>query len=426
MLPTEPLEDEFVKTTKPFDIPKAVVWQAWHLVKASQGAAGADGVSLEQFEIDLPGNLYKLWNRLSSGSYFPPPVKTVSIPKKGGGTRILNIPAVSDRVAQMVAKLVFEPLVEPYFHENSYGYRPNKSAHQAIAETRKRCWCYDWVLEFDIRGLFDNIDHQLLMKAVKKHTDNKWLLLYIERWLKSPIQLEDGQVIYRIRGVQQGGVISPVLSNLFMHYVYDLWMSRHFPGNPICRYADDGLAHCRSEEEAVLLKAALGERLKECGLEMHPVKTKIVYCQDDLRKGKHSTTSFDFLGYTFRPRRSKNRYGKHFINFSPAMSRQAGKAIRQEVRSWNIPVRSDKSLVDLANMFRAKIQGWINYYSKFYKSEMYMTLRQINRKLVFWATRKYKRLRRHKRRAEYWLGRIAVRFPNLFPHWRFGLKPAVE
>ena len=242
------------------------------------------------------------------------------------------------------------------------------------------------------------------MKAVRKHTDNDWLLLYIERWLKSPIQLEDGSVIYRIRGVQQGGVISPVLSNLFMHYVFDHWMSRHYPNNPICRYADDGLSHCRSEEEAVLLKGALEERLKECGLEMHPTKTKIVYCQDDLRKKKYSITSFDFLGYTFRPRRSKNRYGKHFINFTPAMSRQAGKAIRQEVRRWNIPLRSDKTIFDLANMFRATIQGWINYYSKFYKSEMYMTLRQINRKLVFWATRKYKKLRRHKRRAEHWLG----------------------
>jgi len=414
-----------MKTTKPFEISKPVVLEAWKQVKANKGAAGADGVSLEQFETDLKGNLYKIWNRLSSGSYFPPPVKTVQIPKKGGGDRTLNIPAVSDRVAQMVAKLYFEPLVEPYFHEDSYGYRPNRSAHQAIAVTRKRCWRYDWILEFDICGLFDNIDHQLLIKAVKKHTDNAWLLLTIERWLKSPIQLEDGSTIYRIRGVQQGGVISPVLSNLFMHYVFDLWMTRNFPSNPLCRYADDGLVHCKSEKEAELIKAALAARLKECGLEMHPVKTKIVYCQDDDRKGKYPITSYDFLGYTFRPIRSKNRYGKYFINFSPAMSRQAGKAIRQEVRSWHIPVRSDKSIFDLANMFRAKIQGWINYYGKFYKSEMYKTLRHINRKLVFWATRKYKKLRGHKRRAEYWLGRICVRFPGLFPHWRMGIKPTV-
>jgi RNA-directed DNA polymerase len=414
-----------LKTTKPFEISKAVVWRAWNVVKANKGAAGADGVSLEQFEDDLKGNLYKVWNRMSSGSYFPPPVKTVRIPKKGGGDRGLNIPAVSDRVAQMVAKLYFEPVVEPYFHQDSYGYRPERSAHQAIAVTRQRCWRYDWILEFDIRGLFDNIDHNLLMKAVRKHTDNEWLLLYVERWLKSPIQLEDGSTIYRIRGVQQGGVISPVLSNLFMHYVFDTWMSRHFPDNPICRYADDGLVHCKSEKEAVVIKAALAQRLKECGLEMHPVKTKIVYCQDDLRKGNHSITSFDFLGYTFRPRRSKNRHGKHFINFSPAMSGQAGKAIRQEVRSWDIPVRSDKSIFDLANMFRAQIQGWINYYGKFYKSEMYKTLRHINRKLVFWATRKFKKLRKHKRRAEHWLGKVSEKFPNLFPHWRLGLKPTV-
>ena len=414
-----------MKTTKLFDISKAVVWQAWKLVKANQGAPGADEVSLEQFEVDLKGNLYKLWNRLSSGSYFPPPVKTVNIPKKDGGTRILSIPAVADRVAQRVAKLVFEPLVELYFHKDSYGYRPNKSAHQALAVTRKRCWRYDWVLEFDIRGLFDNIDHQLLMKAVKKHTDNSWLLLYIERWLKSPIQLAEGVVIYRIRGVQQGGVISPVLSNLFMHYVFDKWMAREFPAHPICRYADDGLAHCNSEKEAIFLKNALAQRLQDCGLAMHPKKTKIVYCKDDLRQGVYPTTSFDFLGYTFRPRRSKNRHGKYFINFSPAMSRQAGKAIRQAVRRWKIPLRSDKSIVDLARMFRAMIQGWINYYGRFYKSEMYMTLIQINRKLMVWATRKYKKLRGHKRRAVHWLGRVALKFPNLFPHWRLGLRPAV-
>jgi RNA-directed DNA polymerase len=417
--------EEFLETTKPFDISKHAVWRAWELVKANQGAEGIDGESLEQFESKLKDNLYKLWNRMSSGSYFPPPVKTVAIPKKTGGVRKLGIPTVSDRVAQMVVKLHFEPLVEPHFHENSYGYRPNRSAHQALEVTRRRCWRYDWVLEFDIRGLFDNIDQELLLKAVKKHTDSRWLILYIERWLQAPIQLEDGTMVPREHGVPQGGVISPVLSNLFMHYAFDKWMDRQYPELPFCRYADDGVVHCRNEAEALSVRAALAERLRECGLEMHPEKTRIVYCKDDDRRGDYPTTSFDFLGYTFRPRRSKNRRGKYFINFSPAISASAGKAIRQVVRRWKLHLRSDKSLLDLSRMFRATIQGWINYYGRFYKSAMYPTLRQINRKLSLWAARKFKRLRRHRRRAEHWLGRVAQQLPRLFPHWAFGVRPSV-
>lgn len=414
-----------MKTTKPFEISKHDVIRAWKLVKANKGAAGVDGETIEQFELDLKGNLYKLWNRMSSGSYFPPAVRTVAIPKKTGGERKLGIPTVSDRVAQMVAKLHFEPLVEPYFHMDSYGYRPNKSAHQALEVTRKRCWRHDWVLEFDIKGLYDNIDHQLLMKAVRKHTDNRWLLLYIERWLTAPIEREDGAIEVRERGVPQGGVISPVLSNLFMHYAFDKWMERQFPEHPFCRYADDGLVHCEDEAEAKAIKVALASRLQECGLEMHPDKTKIVYCKDDDRMKEHSVTSFDFLGYTFRPRRSKNRWGKYFINFSPAMSAKAGKAIRQEVRDWKLHLRSDKSLLDLSRMFRATIQGWINYYGRFYKSAMYPTLRHINRKLCLWATRKYKKLKHHRRRAEYRLGCIAKMYPGMFPQWKMGVRPTV-
>jgi len=414
-----------METTKPFEISKHDVFRAWELVKANDGAEGVDGETIEQFESNLKGNLYKLWNRMSSGSYFPPPTRTVVIPKKDGGERRLGIPSVSDRVAQTVAKLSFEPLVEPYFLGDSYGYRPRKSAHQALAVTRERCWRYDWVLEFDIRGLFDNIDHNLLMKAVKKYTSEPWLLLYIERWITAPIQQADGHVVSRSKGVPQGGVISPVLSNLFMHYAFDAWMDRVYPDAPWCRYADDGLAHCRTQAEAEQLRDALEKRLQDCGLQMHPVKTKIVYCKDDDRRGSYPVRSFDFLGFTFRARRSKNKRGKYFINFSPAMSNRAGKAIRQEVRSWRMPKRSDKSIEDLSRMFSAKIEGWINYYGRFYRSQMYMTLRHINSKLVWWAYRKYKKLYRHRRRAEHWLGRVAKDFPGLFPHWRMGLLPTV-
>ena len=412
-----------MKKAKPFEISKHVVLDAWKHVKANQGAAGVDSESIADFEANLKDNLYKIWNRMSSGSYFPPPVRAVAIPKKTGGERLLGIPAVSDRIAQMVVKMYFEPLVEAKFHEDSYGYRPGKSAIQAIKVTRQRCWRYNWVLEFDIKGLFDNIDHDLLMKAVGHHTQCKWILLYIEKWLKTPFQKEDGTLVERKKGTPQGGVVSPVLSNLFLHYVFDKWMERNYPQNPFCRYADDAVAHCRNEAEAHKLQAALEVRFKECGLELHPQKTKIVYCKDDDRRGDYPNTSFDFLGFTFRPRRSKNRRGKHFINFTPAVSNKAGKAMRETARRWKMHLRSDKTLEDLSRMFGPVIRGWINYYGSFYKSALYKTLRHLNRTLVRWAMRKYKRLRGHRRRAEYWLGRIAKKQPQLFPHWQMGIKP---
>ena len=412
-----------MKKAKPFEISKQVVWEAWKQVKANKGAAGVDSETIADFERNLKDNLYKIWNRMSSGSYFPPPVRAVAIPKKTGGERLLGIPAVSDRIAQTVVKMYLEPLVEPKFHEDSYGYRPGKSAIQAIKVTRQRCWRYNWVLEFDIKGLFDNIDHDLLMKAVGHHTPCKWILVYIERWLKAPFQKEDGTLVEREKGTPQGGVVSPVLSNLFLHYVFDKWMERNYPQNPFCRYADDAVAHCRNEAEVHRLQTALEIRFKECGLELHPQKTKIVYCKDDDRRGDYPNTSFDFLGFTFRPRKSRNRRGKHFINFTPAVSNKAGKAMRQTARRWKMHLRSDKTLEDLSRMFGPVIRGWINYYGSFYKSVLYKTLRHLNRTLVRWAIRKYKRLRGHRRRAEYWLGRIARKQPQLFPHWQMGIKP---
>jgi RNA-directed DNA polymerase len=412
-----------LKKAKSFEISKHVVLEAWKRVKANKGAAGVDSELISDFEENLKDNLYKIWNRMSSGSYFPPPVKTVSIPKKAGGERILGIPTVSDRVAQMVAKIYFEPLVEPHFHEDSYGYRPEKSALQAVAVTRKRCWRYNWLLEFDIKGLFDNIEHDLLMKAVRHHTRNKWILLYIERWLKAPFQQNDGTQLERTKGTPQGGVISPVLANLFLHYVFDKWMERNYPQNPFCRYADDGITHCRTKAEAKLLLKSLDVRFKECGLELHPEKTKIVYCKDDDRRGEYSDISFDFLSYTFRPRRSKNRWGKFFVSFLPGVSNKAGKVMRQKAWKWKMHLRSDKSLEDLSRMFSPVIRGWINYYGKFYKSALYPTLQQLNRTLVRWAMRKFKKLKGHRRRAEYWLGNVARRQPQLFPHWQLGVKP---
>lgn len=411
--------------TKPYSISKRAVITAYEKVKANKGTYGIDEQSIEDFEKKLNNNLYKIWNRMSSGSYFPKPVKAVAIPKKNGGTRILGIPTVEDRIAQMVAKLYFEPNVESIFYEDSYGYRPNKSAIQAIEMTRTRCWRKDWVLEFDIKGLFDNIRHDYLMEMVKLHTKEEWILLYIQRWLVAPFQMEDGTVVPRTSGTPQGGVISPVLANLFLHYVFDDFMVKEFPSILWARYADDGIAHCVSYKQAKYLKRRLQERFANYGLELNLEKTRIVYCKDDDRKGNHVYTSFDFLGYTFRPRIAKNKYGKFFVSFLPAMGEKAKKAVRKEVRSWKIQFKTDKDLLHIANMFNSKIQGWINYYTHFYKSEIYGVLRYINSRLVYWVRRKYKK-RNSRKRAEHWLGKIAKRERKLFAHWKFGILPSAE
>lgn len=411
--------------TKPFCISKKSVMVAWERVKANKGSHGIDEESIQDFESNLKDNLYKVWNRMSSGTYFPPPVRAVEIPKADGRTRLLGIPTISDRVAQDVVKQVLEPNLEPKFHENSYGYRPGKSALDAVGIARKRCWQKDWCIDLDIKGFFDNLDHTLMMKAVRFHTEEKWIHLYVERWLKAPIQYRDGKVIERSAGTPQGGVISPLLANLFMHHAFDEWMKKHFPTVKFERFADDVLVHCSSLSQAKKILEEIRARLKECGLELHPEKTKIVYCKDSDRKGSYENESFDFLGYTFRPRLSKNKYGKMFVNFSPAMSKRAANKIRKEIRSWVLHLRSDKSITDLARMFNAKVQGWINYYGRYYKSAMYPILRNIERFLARWVMRKYKRYQHHKQRARFWLGRVRKREPKLFVHWRMGLGSAV-
>jgi len=409
--------EEPMNKTKPYNISKQVVVEAFRRVKANAGAPGVDQISLEKFEANLKNNLYTIWNRMSSGSYFPPPVQAVEIPKKSGGIRLLGVPTVADRVAQMVAKIYFEPCVEPYFHQDSYGYRSGKSAMDALAVTRQRCWKYDWVLEFDIKGLFDNINHELLMKAVRKHTDNPWLILYIQRWLEAPIQMPNKELVMRIKGTPQGGVISPVLANLFLHYTFDKWMEKVHPDKPFARYADDAVAHCHSERAAVQLKSELEARLSECGLELHPVKTRIVYCKDGNRRLQHKEIAFDFLGYTFRPRRAKNREGKYFISFIPGASNSAKREMRQTIRTWRIQLKSEKRLEDLSRMFNPILRGWVNYYGRYYKAEMHSVYRRMNRALLEWTMRKYKRFRQRRKRAWNWLIQIAKREPKLFVQW---------
>jgi RNA-directed DNA polymerase len=407
--------------TKPFTITKLAVKEAYQLVKDNAGGAGIDRQTLNDFDLNLKDNLYKIWNRMSSGCYFPPPVKAVPIPKKTGGERILGVPTVADRIAQMVVKLEFEPCVESIFLPDSYGYRPNKSALDAIEVTRKRCWENSWLIEYDIKGLFDNIDHILLMKAVRKHTDNKWVLLYIERWLKAPMQLPDGTLQERKRGVPQGGVISCVLSNLFLHYVFDVWMSKNYPDVPWCRYADDAVIHCKTEQQAKQILVELERRYKACGLELHPGKTKIVYCKDSNRKGKYSDTKFDFLGYTFRCRKVKSKDGKIFMSFTPAVSVAAQKSMRAATKARRFYRRTDLELTDIAKMFNPVLIGWINYYGKYCCSELESVCRHFNKTLVAWARRKYKKLGRCRETAVRLLLGISRKDPTLFHHWKIGM-----
>ncbi len=407
--------------TKSFGISKQIVWEAYLRVKANNGAAGVDGISITKFEEQLKDNLYKLWNRMTSGSYMPPPVRAVSIPKDNGGERILGIPTVADRIAQMVVTMCLEPLVEPLFHSDSYGYRPGKSALDAVATARQRCWKNDWVIDLDIKGFFDNLDHRLMMRAVRKHTDCRWVLLYIERWLKAPIQRVDGTLENRDKGTPQGGVCSPLLANIFMHHAFDEWMSQNHPQVLSERYADDVLVHCKTEQQAELMLRAIEKRLAQCKLELHPEKTRIVYCRDDGRRKNYPKESFDFLGYTFRPRRAKNKHGKYFVSFLPAISNKAKNKIRKAIREWRIHLITWTTLENIADKINPVVRGWYQYYGRFYKSEVYPVLRNVERYLTLWVRRKYKRLSRHGRRARLFLGKVCNRTRSLFVHWELGL-----
>ncbi|MGB9475575.1 MAG: group II intron reverse transcriptase/maturase [Candidatus Udaeobacter sp.] len=404
-------------STKSFGITKKMVLEAYRHVRANQGAAGVDGQSLEMFEANLSGNLYKLWNRLASGSYFPPAVKRVEIAKKDGGVRMLGVPTVTDRIAQVVVKTRIEATLDPLFHPNSYGYRPGKSMQEALEVTRKRCWEYEWVAEFDVQKAFDELEHDLLLKALRKHIKERWALLYIERWLKAPVMTKGGEILPRDRGISQGGPLSPVLLNLFMHYAFDRWMQRRYPHLSFVRFADDALVHCQSESEAHEVLAEIEQRLKECGLRMHPTKSAVVCCKGSSRRGDYPRIEFTFLGFTFRPRSAKARSGKLFMSFLPAVSRDATKRMMREMRSWKLHWNTPLSLHALAERYNPILRGWLNYYGSFYRSAMRRVFDYFNQKLALWARRKYQKLRGRKARSLYWVGRIAKRQPRLFVHW---------
>ena len=413
-----------MKGTKSIRISKDLVWQAYKKVKANAGSSGIDQVTIELFDANLKDNLYKLWNRMSSGSYFPSPVMLVQIPKGGGkGTRPLGIPTVTDRIAQMVVVMLLESGLDAIFHIDSYGYRPSKSAHGAIDQARKRCWKYDWVLDLDIKGFFDNIDHALLNKALERHTEDPWVIMYVNRWLTVPYQTKEGKHIPRDKGVPQGSVIGPLLANLFLHYAFDEWMRRTHADIPFERYADDSICHCRSRSEAKALKRSIQSRLANCGLELNETKTQIVYCKDSSRKQKHEKIAFDFLGYTFRPRCVKSRRGEFFTGFNPAISNKAKKRIGDKMREWKPRKWIRLNLQEIAEQINPIIREWINYYGKYFPTELKRLLQGINTHLAHWVRRKYRKFRYKITRSFYWLGHIARTHPNLFAHWQWGVKP---
>ena len=408
--------------TKSIPVSKEQVWLAYKKVKANQGSAGVDQISMEEFDANRSKHLYKLWNRLASGSYFPPPVKEVEIPKKDGKVRKLGIPTIADRVAQMVVKEYLEARFEKIFSPNSYGYRPEKSAHQALEKVRQNCRKTDWVIDLDIKGFFDNIDHERLMLAVQKHVPEKWCLLYIQRWLTMPVQTKSGELIQKQgKGTPQGGVISPLLANLFLHYAMDKWLEQNHPKVEYVRYADDAILHCRTKTEAEQTLAALDERMKACGLELHPEKTKQVYCRDYRRQDTYETVKFDFLGYSFQPRSTKSKQtGKLFLGFDCAISISSKKRIADKLEDLKIDRLNFKSIVGVALYLEPFIRGWINYYGKYRITELKPVFLLLRQRLVWWARKRYKRYKTNMVKAYRWLDRVQKQFPNLFYQWRYG------
>ena len=410
---------ELKSSGKPFDISKTEVWEAWKKVEANKGAPGVDGCSVEDFEADLKNQLYKIWNRMSSGSYFPPPVRVVEIPKShGDGTRILGVPTVADRIAQTVVAGRLEGKVEAIFHPDSYGYRPGRSALDAVEVCRRRCWKADWVIDLDIEKFFDSVPRHLVVKAVEANTDLPWVVLYVKRWLNAPLQRPDGSLLVRNRGTPQGSSVSPVLANLFLHYAFDAWMSREFPGVTFERYVDDAVVHCVSERQARNVLAAIGSRMEQVGLRLHPEKTRIVYCKDGKRRASYEHTEFTFLGFTFRQRRARAKSGKKFSSFLPAISTQALKKISAQVRSWRLHRRTGQTFADIARAINPVVRGWMQYYGAFYRSAMDRLLSRINAYLMRWIRKKYKRLRAKRKAFRCWQG-IVQRFPRMFAHWKW-------
>lgn len=407
--------DVHVKKTVPieyYDVAKA-----YQKVRKGGKAVGIDQQSWADFDKEPERNLYVIWNRLASGSYHPQPVREVEIPKKDGSKRKLGIPTLRDRIAQQVVKDYMEKRIDQLFHENSYGYRPLKSAHQAIEQVRQNTFGFDWVLDMDISKFFDEVDHDLTLKAVSHVMEEKWVLMYVERWLKMPVQKQDGMVEPKQgKGTPQGGVISPLLANLYLHFAMDKWLSNHYPTVRFVRYADDVVIHCSTHQQAEQVKEALINRLAEVKLRVNESKTHIAYCKDYRRKESHEKVKFEFLGFSYQPRaRKSKRDGKNFMAFTAEISPTNKKRIIQTIRELGVWRDTRVEIQSIAAQLNAKLRGWINYYGLYSKRSLRIALVKVEERLVKWLKKKHKAGTR-KARAK--LKVIRRENPELFYHWQ--------
>jgi group II intron reverse transcriptase/maturase len=408
--------------TKSVPISRQMIWEAYKKVRSNEGGAGIDQISMANYEANRSKYLYQLWNRMASGSYFPPAVKEVEIPKPDGNKRSLGIPTISDRIGQMVVKEYLETRFEKLFSANSYGYRPGKNAHMALSKVRENCRRYDWAIDLDIKGFFDNIDHCKLLQALEKHVPERWCLMYIKRWLTAPIQKVNGeQEEKQGKGTPQGGVISPLLANLYLHYTMDKWMECNHQSVQYVRYADDAILHVKSQSQAKYVLQELQNRMRTCNLELHPEKTKLVYCRDYRRQGKYPTVKFDFLGYSFQPRGTMSKQnGRLFLGYDCAISTKSKQRIANKMKELEIPKLSFKSIVGVAQYLEPYIRGWVNYYGKYRISALNPVFQLLRKRLVQWVRKRYKRYKTSLNKAYEWLGRVRVQYPTLFYHWRLG------
>lgn len=410
----------FEEKARPIPITCKMVEKAFKKVKENRGSAGIDKISISQFEEKLSGNLYKIWNRLSSGSYFPPAVKEQEIKKDNGKTRKLGIPTVADRVAQQVIKDYLEPRLEAAFHDSSYGYRPLKSAHQALESVRMNVRKYTWVIDLDITAFFDNVDHEKMMLALDKHVDETWVKMYVKRWLEAPVSTKAGELIVKEgKGTPQGGVISPLLANLYLHYSFDKWMEINFSTIPFVRYADDMVIHCKTEAQANFILDSIKSRLQDCNLSVHPDKTVVVYCKDYRRRLKGKKTKFDFLGFSFHPMSKKSHKGGLFLGFDCEISTKSYSKIVKELKDLKFD-RWAKSWHEIVKLLDDKIRGWVQYYDKFCYRTLKNVFHRLHNRLAKWIMNRFKRFRSNRRKAFDHLRFIKRRFPYLFYHWRIG------
>ena len=413
----------FETKSKPVPITYSMVEEAYQRVKSNQGTSGVDNESLELFRANESSKLYVLWNRLSSGSYFPKPLKRVSIPKGNGTERNLGIPTVSDRIAQQVVKSYIEPRLERVFSESSYGYRPQKNAHEALEAVTANIRQNAWVIDMDIKSFFDELNHELLQKALAHHVSEPWIKMYIKRWLECPSQIMD--VTLRAsngKGTPQGGVISPLLANLFLHYAIDKWMMKNHPTIKFVRYADDIVVHCQTLEEAKILLSSIRDRLSNCKLSLNEEKTKLVYCKD-YRRGNQDKTKevypegFDFLGYSFKPRTVKSKTGKLFLGYGCAISQKSQSRILSGWKQSNWHRRSTLTIQDIANEVNPQMRGLIRYYGKYKLWEMQGLMWHFENRLAKWVLNKYKKLKRSYTKAHQWIKAMKASYPTMFYYW---------